>query len=159
MLAAIHMAWVFYMPWFHIMFLLPMVLLQFFIHVWCDMKMLYFMFKEEGERKRRRRDEEEFFTDLFKTFMRFYALSIIFYLCLMRLLFDHSWFILALFGLSQVPQLVINVIQRNRRAPGLAFTIISIVQHLFAPLYLRGLSFNWVKAEPHTHLVVAVVAV
>ncbi|CDW82737.1 ring finger ubiquitin ligase [Stylonychia lemnae] len=92
--------------------------------------------------------ENNFYSGMIKLFSKFYFISFVSFIIMIKLLVVEELYFFMVFGMTWYPQILWNFFHRYRKAPNWAFCIFSSMLHLFFPLYVRCIDGNFLYFRP-----------
>ena len=101
--------------------------------------------------------DNSYFSEMMKLFVKFYFLTMIFFVSLDKLMLVESFYLCCVFALPLVPQLLLNFGKRRSRQPSYAFLLVSTCVHITFPCYFLLFKDNFLSLRPQPRPLIHVI--
>ena len=87
-------------------------------------------------------------SEITKALMKFYFLTFLFLIVMVKVMVIEDAYLLVVFGGTWIPQIIWNFTRRSRKAPTLLFCVSSSLMHIYFPCYARLVDGNFLSFKP-----------
>jgi hypothetical protein len=89
-----------------------------------------------------------YYSEMMKLFIKFYFLTLIFFVSLIKILLLEPFYLTCVFGFPLFPQILLNFGKRKARQPQCSFILILTLVHLSFPAYFLMNPHNFLSFRP-----------
>ena len=89
-----------------------------------------------------------YYSEIMKLFLKFYFLTLIFFVSLVKILLVEPFYLFCVFALPLLPQVLLNFGKRCAKQPSYTFVLISTLVHISYPAYFLVNPQNFLSIRP-----------